>query len=62
MPLNELDTRFPERELVAAREKIPDWLSDVSAILLLVPGIVHPCKVSSLNGNGQMTVLYFTLL
>ena len=42
MPLKALATRLPIRELVKALEKIPEWLSDVSASRLLVPGTVQP--------------------
>jgi hypothetical protein len=39
MPLNALDTGFLVSKLVAARVKIPNWLSNMSAMQLLVQGI-----------------------
>jgi hypothetical protein len=62
MPLMALATRFPVSKLVAAREKIPDWLLDVSAMRLLIPGTVQPCRTLLPKGNGQVTTLYFTRL
>ena len=42
--------------------KMPDWLSFVSAIRLLVPGTVHPDRTPSRNGYGQITTLYLMSL
>jgi hypothetical protein len=53
-----VDARFPISELGAARAKIPDWLLDVSAMQLLVPGMVHPGRTMSLNRNGQVTIVF----